>query len=109
MPIFVKKFGKKCLPKPRESRLSSVPKLAEEVDAFRKISIKFDDEKVLKFVNGVWISSKKSNSGENDDEVLKLVTQSKILEEEKMMLNAKLEICLDLLSETIAEKELMHK
>jgi Chibby family len=107
MPIFVKKFGKKSLPKPRESRLNSVPKLSEELDSFKNISIKFDDEKVVKFVNGVWISSKKSGLGENDDETMKLVTLNKKLEEEKMMLSAKLEICLDLLSETIAEKDSM--
>lgn len=109
MPIFVKKFGKKCSPKPRESRLNSVPKLSEEVDAFKNITIKFDDEKVLKFVSGIWMTgSKKSSEEENDDDaMLKLVTQNKKLQEETMMLNAKLEICLDLLSEAIAEKESM--
>lgn len=58
--------------------------------------------KVLKFVHGIWIGSK---SGHEDDGMLKLLTLNKKLEEEKMMLNVKLEICMDLLSETIVEKE----
>lgn len=107
MPIFTKKFSKKSPSKPR-NRLNSVPKIAEDIDDFKNISIKLDDEKVLKFVDGFWISSKKSSLAD-DDGILKLVQHNKKLEEEKTMLNAKLEICLDLLTETVAEKEAIEK
>jgi uncharacterized protein YlxW (UPF0749 family) len=107
MPLFTKSFSKRKPTKPR-NRLSSAPKLDESIDDFRNVKIKFDDEKFVKFVEGVWMSSKKSPAVD-DEEVLKLVKHNKKLEEEKNMLNAKLEICLDLLTETVAEKEAIEK
>jgi hypothetical protein len=107
MPLFTKSFNKRKTARPR-SRLGLAPKSDEDIDDFKNVKIKFDDEKFVKFVEGVWMTSKKSSSAD-DEEVLKLMKQNRKLEEEKNMLNAKLEICLDLLTETVAEKEAIEK
>lgn len=103
MPIFVKKHSKPL--QPREGRLITVPKLAEEVDDFKNIVLKLDDDKALKFVNGVWMNLKKNQSAESIDDAVKLQKNNQRLEEEKNMLHAKVDILLDLLSESLAEKD----
>lgn len=98
MPIFKKNFVKKPLKATaRESRL------VEDVDDFKNISLKLSDKNTLKFVNGVWMVLKKNQATDFDDAV-ELVKTNQKLEEEKTMLTAKMDILLDLLSETISEK-----
>lgn len=103
MPIFAKKHGKPL--QPREGRLVTVPKLTEDVDDFKNIVLKLDDDKALKFVNGVWMNLKRNQSAESIDDTVKLQKSNQKLEEEKNMLTAKVDILLDLLSESLAEKD----
>lgn len=104
MPIFVKKFTKHPI-KAREGRLNSVPKLVEEVDDFkRNITFKLDEDKKLKFVDGVWMNLRSNNSAENEDDVAKVHKTNQKLEGENRMLNAKMDILMDLLSEALAER-----
>lgn len=98
MPIFKKNFVKKPLKlTTRESRL------VEEVDDFKNIAVKLSDKNTLKFVNGVWMVMKKNQGNVND--AIELVKTNQRLEEENTMLTAKMDILLDLLSETLLEKE----
>ncbi|CRK97349.1 CLUMA_CG010740, isoform A [Clunio marinus] len=101
MPMFAKKFTKLQL-KPRESRLSTAPKLTEEVDDFKRIELKLSNDKSLTFVNGVWINLKKN---EDLDDVTKTLKKNQKLQEQNIMLNAKIEILLDLLTEAVCENE----
>lgn len=99
MPIFRKNFVKKPLKSTaREFRL------VEEVDDFKNIALKLSDKNTLKFVNGVWMVLRK-NQAENVDDAIELVRTNQKLEEENTMLTAKMDIMLDLLSETLVEKE----
>lgn len=107
MPIFVKKFSPKP-PRVRDSRLSSVAKLVEEVNDFKNIKLKLHDDKELRFVDGVWMNLKKSHL-ENIDDVSKLHKVKQKLEEENSMYQIKMDILLDLLSECISERETSNK
>lgn len=107
MPIFVKKFSPK-LPKPRETRLNSVPKLTEDIEDFKNIKLKLNDDKELRFVDGVWLSMNK-NQPEGIDDVARLQKAKQKLEEENHMLQVKMDVLLDLLTESMSEKDLKNK
>jgi hypothetical protein len=108
MPIFPhRKFTPK-LPKQRELRLNTVPKRAEEIDDFRSIKLKLSGEKEFQFVDGVWMGLKKSQP-EAIDDITRIVRTNKRLEEENAMLNVKMDIMLDLLTECVAEKDAMMR
>lgn len=97
MPIFRKKVHKKT----RESRL------VEDVEDFKNITLRVSDTKVLKFVSGSWIALKKNQTAESVDDasdVTTLIRDNRKLEDENRMLTAKIDILLDLLTETVAEK-----
>lgn len=79
----------------------------EEVDDFKSIELKLCDEKTLRFVDGVWMSLKKNHTAEHVDDVSKLHKTNQKLDEENIMLTAKMDILLDLLSEALAERETM--
>lgn len=95
MPIFRKKVQKQ---KSRES------KLVEDIDDFKNISLRVTDSKVLKFVSGSWIVLKKNQAADNLDDATELIKENRKLDDENRMLNAKVDILLDLLSEHVAEK-----
>lgn len=104
MPIFPhRKFTPK-LPKQRELRLNSVPKLSEDIDDFRNIKLKLSGEKEFQFVDGIWISLKR-NQNEAVDDVTRMARANKKLEDENAMLNVKMDIMLDLLTECVTEKD----
>lgn len=97
MPIFRKKAQKKT----RESRL------VEDVEDFKIITLRVSDTKVLKFVSGSWVALKKNQTSESVDDgsdVSSLIKDNRKLEDENRMLTAKIDILLDLLTETVAEK-----
>lgn len=98
MPIFRKKVQKT-----RESRL------VEDVEDFKNITLRVSETKVLKFVSGSWIALKKNQAMESVDDasdttVSSLIRDNRKLDEENRMLLTKVDILLDLLSETVAEK-----
>lgn len=104
MPIFPQRKFTPKLPKQRDLRLNSVPKYPEEIDDYRHIKLKLSGERELQFVDGVWISLKPSQNDTVDD-IAKLVREKKKLENENTMLNVKMDIMLDLLTECVSEKE----
>lgn len=108
MPIFPQRKFTFKHPKQRELRLNSVPKYNEDIDDFKNIKIKLNNEKELQFVDGIWISVKK-NQQQYEDDVAKLVKDNKRLENENTALNVKMDIMLDLLTECISEKEAIMK
>jgi len=108
MPIFPQRKFTFKHPKQRELRLNSVPKYNEDIDDFKNIKIKLSNEKELQFVDGEWISIKKSQQ-EGFDDVARLVRENKRLENENSTLNVKMDIMLDLLTECISEKEAITK
>lgn len=101
MPIFSKNFSKKST-HVRESRL------VEDIDDFKNLVIKLSDKNTLKFVGGEWLVIKKNLSSDNADDVSELVKYNLKLKEENNMMSVKMDILLDLLSETLrGGKELM--
>lgn len=100
MSIFKKKFNKNYT-KIREARI------VEDVDDFKNISMRLTDEKSLKFVNGVWLVLKKSQTTGNVDDAAELLQENQNLQEKNSMMNAKLDILLDLMAETLTEKDYM--
>ena len=108
MPIFPQRKFTFKHPKQRELRLNSVPKYNEDIDDFKNIKIKLSNERELQFVDGEWISIKKSQQ-EGFDDVGRLVRENKRLENENSTLNVKMDIMLDLLTECISEKEAIAK
>lgn len=108
MPIFSHwKFTTKNS-KPRASRLDSAPKYTEDINDFKNIKLKLSDDKEFQFIDGVWMNLKK-NQHENVDDVGKLIKKNQKLEEENAMMNVKMDIMLDLLSECVSEKEAAGK
>lgn len=97
MSIFRKKFAKNSA-KPREARI------VEDIDDFKNISMRLTDEKSIKFVDGVWLVLKKNQIQENVDDASELLRTNQNLQEKNAMLNAKLDILLDLMAETLTEK-----
>ena len=102
MPIFKKNFGKKSA-KVRESRL------VENIDDFKNITLKLSDKNTLKFVDGVWLVLKKNQLNDNMDDAAELLKSNQQLREENSMTMAKMDILLDLLSETLSGTEMVEK
>lgn len=94
MPIFKRKVSKKR---------SVESQITEDLDDFKSITINLCDKKNIKFVNGVWIVLN-NQSTESVDSTSELVKTNQTLERENYMLNAKMEILVDLLSETLAKE-----
>lgn len=94
MPIFKRKLAKKR---------SVESQITEGLDDFKNITLKLCDKKNIKFVNGVWIVLN-NQSTESADSTLELVKANQSLVKENFMLNAKMEILIDMLSETLAKE-----
>uniref|UniRef100_A0A182U052 Chibby n=1 Tax=Anopheles melas TaxID=34690 RepID=A0A182U052_9DIPT len=111
MPIFQKKFAPKVAP-PRAQRLNiGCPPPAEDLDDFRTITLNLVD-KQLCFIDGVWLNGLKpgpggsvvSGSGVNvTDDLLRMKRRMKALEQENNMLQVKLDVLVDLLTENVIE------
>ncbi|EDO64842.1 AGAP012739-PA, partial [Anopheles gambiae str. PEST] len=111
MPIFQKKFAPKVAP-PRTQRLNiGCPPPAEDLDDFRTITLNLVD-KQLCFIDGVWLNGLKpgpggsvaSGSGVNvTDDLLRMKRRMKALEQENNMLQVKLDVLVDLLTENVIE------
>uniref|UniRef100_A0A182W1C6 Chibby n=1 Tax=Anopheles minimus TaxID=112268 RepID=A0A182W1C6_9DIPT len=111
MPIFQKKFAPKVAP-PRAQRLNiGCPPPAEDLDDFRTITLNLVD-KQLCFIDGVWLNGLKpvpggtatSGAGVNlTDDLLRMKRRMKALEQENNMLQVKLDVLVDLLTENVIE------
>uniref|UniRef100_A0A182MLW9 Chibby n=1 Tax=Anopheles culicifacies TaxID=139723 RepID=A0A182MLW9_9DIPT len=111
MPIFQKKFAPKVAP-PRAQRLNiGCPPPVEDLDDFRTITLNLVD-KQLCFIDGVWLNGLKavpggpgtSGTGVNlTDDLLRMKRRMKALEQENNMLQVKLDVLVDLLTENVIE------
>uniref|UniRef100_A0AAG5CPV7 Uncharacterized protein n=1 Tax=Anopheles atroparvus TaxID=41427 RepID=A0AAG5CPV7_ANOAO len=96
MPIFQKKFALKIAP-PRTQRLNiGCPPPQEDLDDFRSITLNLVD-KQLCFVDGVWMNA------HSMDDLLRMKRRVKTLEQENNMLQVKLDVLVDLLTENVID------
>lgn len=100
MPIFKKSLAKKSA-KTRESRL------VEDIDDFKTITLKVSEKNTIKFVDGEWLLLKKNQSSDNVDDASELLKNNQKLKEENNVMVAKMDILLDLLTESLSGKEVL--
>uniref|UniRef100_A0A182Y5F9 Uncharacterized protein n=1 Tax=Anopheles stephensi TaxID=30069 RepID=A0A182Y5F9_ANOST len=118
MPIFQKKFAPKVAP-PRTQRLNiGCPPAAEDLDDFRTITLNLVD-KQLCFIDGVWLNGLRAGQGGSTptgtaagapgagvnltDDLLRMKRRLKTVEQENNMLQVKLDVLVDLLTENVIE------
>ncbi|XP_020371639.1 protein chibby homolog 1 [Rhincodon typus] len=113
MPLFGNVFSPKKTPPRKSASLSSLHTLDR---VSREIELGLDHGapvmniggQSLKFDNGQWVSESVGDSGIHK-EVQRLRKRNQQLEEENNLLRLKIDILLDMLSETTAESHLMEK
>ncbi|XP_048377455.1 protein chibby homolog 1 isoform X2 [Stegostoma tigrinum] len=113
MPLFGNVFSPKKTPPRKSASLSSLHTLDR---VSREIELGLDHGapvmniggQSLKFDNGQWVSESVGDSGVHK-EVQRLRKRNQQLEEENNLLRLKIDILLDMLSETTAESHLMEK
>ncbi|XP_055384957.1 protein chibby homolog 1 [Condylostylus longicornis] len=106
MPLFNRKFEIKPIP-PRTQRCNiGCPPITEDLNDFKDITLNLNN-KELKFIDGMWIYLNKKN---DLDDIQKLNKKLKHIEEENNINQVKVEILLDLLTESVSEIDLLkHK
>ncbi|XP_060705345.1 protein chibby homolog 1 [Hemiscyllium ocellatum] len=113
MPLFGNVFSPKKTPPRKSASLSSLHTLDR---VSREVELGLDHGapvmniggQSLKFDNGQWVSESVGDSGVQK-EVQRLRKRNQQLEEENNLLRLKIDILLDMLSETTAESHLMEK
>ncbi|XP_033630906.1 protein chibby homolog 1-like [Asterias rubens] len=116
MPLLGNKFNTKKTPPRRSLSLNNLNKLESSIreeeygndygqPAMRIAGqiIKFDAD------DGVWISETGSSGGVSQKEFIKLRKQNESLAEENNLLKLKVELLIDMLSETTAEKQQLER
>lgn len=126
MPIFQKKFAPKLIP-PRTRRLNigcPPPTPADDADDFRTITLNLVDRQLC-FIDGVWMNglTRPSDAGSSTasglpggssvsvagaaasvtDEMLRMRRRLKTVEQENNLLQVKLDVLVDLLTENMIE------
>ncbi|ETN60570.1 chibby [Anopheles darlingi] len=126
MPIFQKKFAPKLIP-PRTRRLNigcPPPSPADDVDDFRTITLNLVDRQLC-FIDGVWMNGLTRPSGDvgssgaggasvtgstaaaashaTTDDMLRMRRRLKTVEQENNLLQVKLDVLVDLLTENMIE------
>ncbi|GCB82481.1 hypothetical protein scyTo_0022336, partial [Scyliorhinus torazame] len=113
MPLFGNVFSPKKTPPRKSASLSSLHTLDR---MSREVELGLDHGtpvmniggQSLKFDNGQWVSESIGDGG-SQKEVQRLRRRNQQLEEENNLLRLKIDILLDMLSETTAESHLMEK
>ncbi|XP_060101442.1 protein chibby homolog 1 [Heteronotia binoei] len=113
MPLFGNTFSPKKTPPRKSASLSSLHSLDRST---REIELGLDygtptmtlAGQSLKFENGQWIADSFGGSGDHR-ETQRLLKRNQQLEEENNLLRLKVDLLLDMLSETTAESHLMEK
>ncbi|XP_033127551.1 protein chibby homolog 1-like [Anneissia japonica] len=117
MPLFGPKFTPKKTPPRRSSSLNNLNKLESSIRE-EEYGLQYDVARLklggqeLKFdkENGVWISDGGGGGGGvSQREFMKLRKQNQNLLEENNLLKLKMEVLLDMLAETTAEKHFLEK
>ncbi|XP_058060543.1 protein chibby homolog 1 [Anopheles bellator] len=118
MPIFAKKFAPKLVP-PRVRRLNiGCPPAAEDLDDFRTITLNLVDRQLC-FIDGIWMNGLQpaatgglpsatggpigNASAHSTDDMLRMRRRIKSLEQENNLLQVKLDVLVDLLTENVIE------
>ncbi|XP_059611641.1 protein chibby homolog 1 [Phlebotomus argentipes] len=104
MPIFSKKFSYKSAP-PRNKRVleSDCPRIHEKLEEFRNIHLQLSDDGGYTFANGCWSSTSKNakaSASNNNQQLKEKITK---LSEENNLLQLKVDILVDLLTENTVE------
>ncbi|XP_038267931.1 protein chibby homolog 1 isoform X1 [Dermochelys coriacea] len=113
MPLFGNTFSPKKTP-PRKSASLSNLHLLDRSTREIELGLEYGTPNMnltgqnLKFENGQWIAESGSSSGDRR-ETQRLRKRNQQLEEENNLLRLKVDILLDMLSETTAESHLMEK
>ncbi|XP_034843391.1 protein chibby homolog 1 isoform X1 [Mirounga leonina] len=114
MPLFGNTFSPKKTPPRKSASLSSLHNLDRST---REVELGLDygtptmnlAGQSLKFENGQWIAEAGISGGVDRREAQRLRRRNQQLEEENNLLRLKVDILLDMLSETTAESHLMEK
>lgn len=104
MPIFSKKFDPKSIPQ-RGKRDASCTQIHEKLDDFNVIKLNLTNKKELKFVDGKWILN---HQQANTVDVTVMRKRLQKLEEENNLNRIKVEILLDMLTENLAELNILR-
>ncbi|XP_027730051.1 protein chibby homolog 1 isoform X1 [Vombatus ursinus] len=114
MPLFGNTFSPKKTPPRKSASLSNLHSLDRST---REVELGLDygtptmnlAGQSLKFENGQWIADSGACGGGDRREAQRLRKRNQQLEEENNLLRLKVDILLDMLSETTAESHLMEK
>lgn len=106
MPIFSKKFDVKSLPSRGKRHGGNGPPIQEKIDDFESISVNLSGQRQLKFVDGEWLLTQSSG---NVDDVNALKRKVHKLEEENNLNQVKVDVLLDMLTENLAELNVLRK
>ncbi|XP_077024963.1 protein chibby homolog 1 isoform X1 [Tamandua tetradactyla] len=114
MPLFGNTFSPKKTPPRKSASLSNLHSLDRST---REVELGLDygtptmnlAGQSLKFENGQWIAETGISAGVDRREAQRLRRRNQQLEEENNLLRLKVDILLDMLSETTAESHLMEK
>ncbi|KAG3290930.1 protein chibby homolog 1 [Marmota monax] len=114
MPLFGNIFSPKKTPPRKSASLSNLRSLDRST---REVELGLDygtptmnlTGQSLKFENGHWITETGISAGVDRREAQRLRRRNQQLEEENNLLRLKVDILLDMLSETTAESHLMEK
>ncbi|XP_037369460.1 protein chibby homolog 1 isoform X2 [Talpa occidentalis] len=114
MPLFGNTFSPKKTPPRKSASLSNLHNLDRST---REVELGLDygtptmnlAGQSLKFENGQWIAETGVSAGVDAREAQRLRRRNQQLEEENNLLRLKVDLLLDMLSETTAESHLMEK
>lgn len=106
MPIFSKKFDVKTLPSRGKRHAVNCPSIQEKLDDYETISVNLSGQRQLKFVDGEWLLTQSSY---NVDDISALKRKVHKLEEENNLNQVKVDVLLDMLTENLAELNVLRK
>lgn len=106
MPIFSKKFDVKTLPSRGKRNGINCPPIQEKLDDFETISVNLSGQRQLKFVDGEWLLNQSTGTV---DDVNALKRKVQRLEEENNLNQVKVDVLLDMLTENLAELNVLRK
>lgn len=107
MPIFSKKFDVKTLPSRGKRHAANCPSIQEKLDDYETISVNLPGQRQLKFVDGEWLLTTQASGNVDDINALKRKVHK--LEEENNLNQVKVDVLLDMLTENLAELDVLRK
>lgn len=105
MPLFSKKFDVKPIPARGKRNGVDCPPIQEKIDDIDNISLYLGKQQA-KFVDGSWILS---SNGSNADDFVAVKRKMQKLEEENNLNRIKIDVLLDMLTENLAEVNVLRR